>query len=79
MFNRAVDQLGSEKLEVRLGPIYTLKRISRDQQYVDYKVPILETLAAFVRERTREDTNVEPTVDIREIMSFLKESLSESS
>ena len=79
MFNRAVDQLGSEKLEVRLGAIYTLKRISRDPQYVDYKVPILETLTAFVRERTREDTNAEPTVDIREIMSFLKESLSEPS
>jgi hypothetical protein len=78
MFNRAVDQLGSEKLEVRLGAIYTLKRISRDPQYVDYRVPILETLTAFVRERTREDTNGEPTVDIREIMSFLKESLSES-
>ncbi|MGH7062891.1 MAG: hypothetical protein ACREET_02300 [Stellaceae bacterium] len=28
MFNRAIDQLGSEKLEVRLGAIYTLKRIS---------------------------------------------------
>ncbi len=40
MFNRAVDQLGSEKLEVRLGAIYTLKRISRDPQYVDYRVPI---------------------------------------
>jgi hypothetical protein len=44
MFNRAVDQLGSEKLEVRLGSIYTLKRISRDPQYIDYRVPILETL-----------------------------------
>ena len=77
MFNRAIDQLGSEKLEVRLGAIYTLKRISRDPQYIDYKVPILETLAAYVRERTREDTNAEPAVDIREIMRFLSESLSE--
>ena len=79
MFSRAVDQLGNEKLEVRLGAIYTLKRISRDPQYVDYKVPILETLTAFVRERTHEDTNAEPTVDIREIMTFLRESLSEPS
>jgi hypothetical protein len=77
MFNRAVDQLGSEKLEVRLGAIYTLKRISRDPQYVDYKVPILETLTAYVRERTREGTDAEPSVDIREIMKFLSESLSE--
>jgi hypothetical protein len=77
MFNRAVDQLGSEKLEVRLGAIYTLKRISRDPQYVDYRIPILETLTAYVRERTREDTSAEPPVDVREIMSLLNESLSE--
>ena len=76
MFNRAVDQLGSEKLEVRLGAIYTLKRISRDPQYVDYRIPILETLTAYVRERTREDTGAEPPIDVREIMSLLNESLS---
>ncbi len=78
MFNRAVDQLGSEKLEVRLGAIYTLKRISRDPQYVDYKNPILETLTAYVRERTRDATNPEPSVDIQEIMKFLNKSLSVS-
>lgn len=77
MFNRAVDQLGSEKLEVRLGAIYTLKRVSRDPQYVDYRIPILETLTAYVRERTREDTGAEPPVDVREIMSLLNEYLSE--
>lgn len=77
MFNRAVDQLGSEKLEVRLGAIYTLKRISGDPQYQDYRVPILETLAAYVRERTQQDTSPEPPVDIREIMKLLNESLSE--
>jgi hypothetical protein len=77
MFNRAVDQLGIEKLEVRLGAIYTLKRISRDPQYADYKVPILETLTAYVRERTREDTAADSPVDTREIMKLLSESLSE--
>jgi hypothetical protein len=77
MFNRAVDQLGNDKLEVRLGAIYTLKRISGDPQYIDYKVPILETLAAYVRERSRDDTNAEPPVDIREIMKFLSDSLSD--
>ncbi|MGH7060159.1 MAG: hypothetical protein ACREFH_07235 [Stellaceae bacterium] len=78
MFNRAIDQLGSEKLEVRLGAIYTLKRVSRDPQYVDYRVPILETLTAYVRERTRDDIKAEPSVDIREIMRFLNEALSEA-
>jgi hypothetical protein len=77
IFNRAIDQLGSEKLEVRLGAIYTLKRISRDPQYADYRLPILETLAAYVRERSRDDTDAEPAVDVREIMKFLNEALSE--
>lgn len=79
IFNRAIDQLGNDKLEVRLGAIYTLKRISRDRQYADYRVPILETLAAYVRERSRDDAEVEPAVDIREIMKFLSEALSEAS
>jgi hypothetical protein len=77
MFNRAVDQLGSEKLEVRLGAIYTLKRISRDPQYADYRTPILETLTAYIRERTREDTGDESPVDVREIMNLLNEALSQ--
>ena len=78
MFNRAVDQLGNDKLEVRLGAIYTLKRISRDPAYAEYRIPILETLTAYVRERTRGDTSAEPPVDVREIMSLLSEALSES-
>jgi hypothetical protein len=78
MFNRAVDQLGSEKLEVRLGAIYTLKRISGDPQYADYKVPILETLTAYVREHTRDDPDVgEAPADIREIMRLLNEALTD--
>jgi hypothetical protein len=77
IFNRAVDQLGSEKLEVRLGAIYTLKRISRDPRYADYRTPILETLTAYVRERTREDTGDEAPVDVREIMNVLTEALSQ--
>lgn len=79
MFNRAIDQLGSEKLEVRLGAIYTLKRLSRDPQYSDYRVPILETLTAYVREHTRDDANVgDPPADIREIMRLLNEALTQS-
>src|SRR5215208_1920659 len=29
-FTRAIDQLGSEKLEIRLGGIYALERIAKD-------------------------------------------------
>jgi hypothetical protein len=79
MFNRAIDQLGNDKLEVRLGAIYTLKRLSGDPHYVDYRLPILETLTAYVRERSPAETGSEQPVDIREIMKFLTDSLSESS
>ena len=44
-------QLGNEKIEVRLGGIYTLERISRESPD-DYWV-VMETLAAFVREHAR--------------------------
>ncbi|HWB48133.1 MAG TPA: hypothetical protein VG651_03410 [Stellaceae bacterium] len=79
MFNHAIDQLGSDKLEVRLGAIYTLKRISGDAQYADYRVPILETLTAYVRERSRAYPEDESPTDIREILKFLNEALSERS
>ena len=48
LFTRAIDQLGSEKMEVRLGGIYALERIARDSQ--KDKGPILEVLTAYVRQ-----------------------------
>jgi uncharacterized protein YjbI with pentapeptide repeats len=48
-FTKAIEQLGSDKLEVRLGAIYALERIARDSKR-DHG-PIMETLTAYVRER----------------------------
>ena len=42
---------GSDKIEVRLGGIYTLERISRESP--DDYWTVMETLCAFVRERAR--------------------------
>src|SRR5712691_9263825 len=47
-FTRAIDQLGSDKLDVRLGGIYALERIAKDSRQ-DHE-PIMEVLATFVRE-----------------------------
>ena len=47
-FTKAIDQLGSEKLDVRLGGIYALERIARDSKR-DHE-PIVEILTAFLRE-----------------------------
>jgi hypothetical protein len=47
-FTRAIDQFGSEKLEIRLGGIYSLERISRESEE-DHR-PIMEVLTAYVRQ-----------------------------
>jgi hypothetical protein len=43
-FAKAVEQLGSDKLETRLGAIYTLERISQESEREYW--PIMETLTA---------------------------------
>lgn len=50
-FSKAVELLGSDKLEVRLGAIYALERIAKDSEK-DYWT-IMEVLTGFVRERSR--------------------------
>jgi Pentapeptide repeats (8 copies) len=50
-FTRAIDQLGSDKLEIRVGAIYALERIARDSRRDHWTV--IEVLCAFVRERAR--------------------------
>jgi uncharacterized protein YjbI with pentapeptide repeats len=50
-FSKAVEQLGNDKLEVRLGGIYALERISQESPQ-DYWT-VMENLPAFVRERTQ--------------------------
>lgn len=47
-YSKAVEQLGSDQIEVRLGGIYALERLMRDSP-ADQPT-ILETLAAFVRQ-----------------------------
>lgn len=49
-FTRAVDQLGSDDLTVRLGGIYALERIALDSPR-DYG-PVMEVLTAFARQES---------------------------
>jgi len=51
-YTKAIDQLGSDKLDVRIGGIYALERIARDSPR-DHPT-VMEVLAAFVREHSRE-------------------------
>jgi hypothetical protein len=51
-YTKAIEQLGSDKLDVRIGGIYALERIAHDSTR-DHPV-VMEVLTAFVREHSRE-------------------------
>ena len=46
-YTKAVEQLGSDKIEVRLGGIYALERLMRDSS--TDQPTIVEVLAAYIR------------------------------
>jgi uncharacterized protein YjbI with pentapeptide repeats len=46
-FTRAIEQLGSDRLHLRIGGIYALERIARDS--IDDQAAVAEVLCAFVR------------------------------
>ena len=51
-YTKAIEQLGSDKLDVRIGGIYALERVARDSPQ-DHPT-VVEVLAAFIREHSRE-------------------------
>lgn len=51
-YTKAIEQLGSEKLDVRIGGIYALERIALDSAR-DHPT-IIEVLTTFIREHSRE-------------------------
>ncbi len=51
-FSRAIEHLGSGEMAVRLGGIYALEKIAKDNPD-DYMATIIETLSAFVREESK--------------------------
>ena len=61
-FTRAIDQLDSEKLEIRLGGIYALERIANDSPERDYST-IMEVLTAYLRENAPLPREAEPRPD----------------
>ncbi len=51
-YTKAIEQLGSDKLDVRIGGIYALERVARDSAR-DHPA-VIEVLAAFIREHSHE-------------------------
>lgn len=57
-FTRAVDQLGSDKIEQRVGGIYALERIASDSKK-DHP-SVIELVCTFIRHRKRSPDEIEP-------------------
>jgi uncharacterized protein YjbI with pentapeptide repeats len=51
-YTKAIEQLGSDKIDVRIGGIYALERIAHDSTR-DHPT-VMEVLTAFIREHSRE-------------------------
>lgn len=72
-FTRAIDQLGSEKQEVRTGGIYSLERIANESDE-DYW-PIIEILTSYIRKNSpvslgNEDGDL--PIDIQAVVTVLR-------
>lgn len=71
LFNRAVGQLTDDKLEVKLGAIYTLRAICEDRSYQPYTGPITRTLSAYVRGKSAEYAENDMPEDVVVIIEWL--------
>jgi hypothetical protein len=60
-------------LEIRLGAIYTLRQIARD--FPDVAEPTFELLTTYLRESVGNYGDDEPPIDVREIMTTLRDRL----
>jgi uncharacterized protein YjbI with pentapeptide repeats/uncharacterized protein YaaR (DUF327 family) len=61
-FTQAINQLGSEKVAIRLGGIYALERIAKDSEKDHWT--IMEVLTSFIREQSPRIHSVEPITRI---------------
>ncbi len=63
---KAYEQLGSDKMAVRIGAIYTLERVMRDVQDTDFNLywSIIETLSGFAREQSKAFPTVDDLADL---------------
>jgi hypothetical protein len=54
-FTHAIDQLGSEKLELRLGGIYGLEQSAKEPGDGGYRLVVFEVLTAYIRQHALRD------------------------
>ena len=70
LFGKALEQLGSDKIESRLGGIFSLERIAKDSP--DDCRSVLQLLAAFVREYSKEPgKDGKIRIDVQEALTVI--------
>lgn len=75
VFQQAVEQLGNEKIEIRLFAIYSLRHII--DTYPEDKTAVLALLAQYVRQQPQKWGESDPPVDVQEIFKILESNLKE--
>jgi uncharacterized protein YjbI with pentapeptide repeats len=76
-YTKAIDQLGSDKLDVRIGGIYALERIARDS--ARDRITVMQVLSAFIREHSHEhrsDANIGSSENKSNVRSDVEAALS---
>lgn len=68
-FNDAIEHLGSDKAEVRLGGIYALARIARDSPR-DH-MSVMQIFSLFVREKTSRQPTEPVTAEVQAILTMI--------
>jgi hypothetical protein len=77
-FTKAVEQLGSDKLEIKLGGIYSLERTAHEEK--NYHWPVMEVLTSYVRRHAARNPLTEmesgeiaahPELDIQAILDVI--------
>ena len=60
-FTQAIDQLGSENLEIQLGGIYSLERTAYEDR--DHHWPVMEVLTAYIRQHAPQQIGKDSSED----------------
>jgi hypothetical protein len=75
-FTQAIEQIGSEKLEIKLGGIYSLERTAHEEK--NYHWPVMEVLTSYVRRHAARKPDKElrenaatPEPDIQAILDVI--------
>jgi len=66
---RGFEQLGSDKVVVRLGGVYALEGVMNTSE--QYHQPVLEALCAFVRDGTRIQSDPPPATEIQAALTVI--------